>query len=188
MTTRTSLTVEQEQHLSSVIANQRTPMTLAYMLMIDAGLRISETLALEWRQLWFGDQTVSAVAIEAPQAKNHRARTIPTTTRLRCEIDRTHKWATRYRLDQPDMTTITNINTRAAYTARQVQRWLKDLAYHTIGLRISPHVLRHTFADRLRKITDIRVVQVALGHADIRTTQIYTHPSQSELADAIAQI
>ncbi len=68
-------------------------------------------------------------------------------------------------------------------TSRSVERIIKHYAIKAgISKKVTPHVIRHSFAtDLLRNGADLRSVQMLLGHANIGTTQIYTHVTDSEL-------
>lgn len=74
-------------------------------------------------------------------------------------------------------------------TPRSVERIVKQYATRAgITRKVTPHVIRHSFAtDLLSNGADLRSVQALLGHANIATTQVYTHVTDSHLRDVHKQ-
>lgn len=77
------------------------------------------------------------------------------------------------------------LNVRGTRITRQGVFGIVQAAGRTVGIKdLHPHTLRHTFATHLLEGgADLRVIQELLGHADIATTQIYTHVDRSHLRE-----
>jgi site-specific recombinase XerD len=78
-----------------------------------------------------------------------------------------------------------SIDLHEGLTRRSIERIVKRYAIIAgISKKVTPHVIRHVFAtDLLSNGADIRSVQAMLGHANIGTTQIYTHVTDKHLRD-----
>jgi len=76
-------------------------------------------------------------------------------------------------------------DTELRLTTRSIERIVKKYAIKAgISKKVTPHVIRHSFAtDLLRNGADIRAVQALLGHSNISTTQVYTHITDKHLKD-----
>lgn len=153
---------------------------LLLQLMLDTGLRLSEATALEWRDL---DLTTGKLKVR--QGKGAKDRILWVGDE---DLDALRKWRDRQARDVAG-------NPAAVFTTldgkpvsnRYVQAMLKRYAAKAgIARSVHPHLLRHTFAtDLLRDAKNIRIVQRALGHARIATTELYTHIVDEELEGAL---
>ena len=146
------------------------------------GLRVSELVTLP-RSVLVGDGRVLTV-----KGKGGRERLVPLNSSARAALDRFLTIGDHGETDVSRMSpTKWLFPSRGAdghITRQRLGQDLKDLAV-ACGLdpeRVSPHVLRHAFASHLLdRGADLRSVQQLLGHADISTTQIYTHVLEERL-------
>ena len=146
----------------------------------SGGMRISEAVGLNLQDIDF----ISGVVLVHGKGKKERicAMGSPARRALRNYLG---KRRLRINNEQPAAPVFINRN-GGRLTARSFQRNLKDYLL-TAGLPpdFTPHKLRHSFATHLLDAgADLRSVQEMLGHADLGTTQIYTHVSSERLKEA----
>lgn len=158
------------------------------LLMLDAGLRVGEVVSLTQQDLTYPTPPIQSLTLQSHQTKNKRERTIPLSSRLQSALDEMDKkwwWPTGRLLHYY---AFYRTDAKMHITTRQVERIIRRAALKSIGRPIHPHILRHTFASRLMRKVNIRIVQELLGHTRLSSTQIYTHPSQDDLKKAIESV
>jgi len=176
--------VMSETQIDALLAapDTATPLGLRDRAMIETlyatGLRVSELVALKLHQINFNDGIVRVFG------KGGKERLTPLGD---IAID----WLRRYLHDargliraQPQSDALFITGRGGAMTRQAFWHLIKRYA-RLAGIapeRLSPHMLRHAFATHLLNHgADLRVVQLLLGHADISTTQIYTHVARERL-------
>ena len=172
-----------EEDVDALLAapNVETPLGLRDRSMLEtlyaSGLRVSELVAMKLAQL---SQDMGVVRVVG---KGSKERLVPVG-------EEALTWIRRYMDDARAeilagrRTDALFITSRGASMTRQAFWYLIRRYAARAGIRsgISPHTLRHAFATHLLNHgADLRVVQMLLGHADISTTQIYTHVARERL-------
>lgn len=155
------------------------------MLMLEAGLRVGETIKLTWSDLFWNSEPVKTIIIRAEIAKTDTERQIPVSTRLANALKEYHQHHNIKNDGIADRPAFGNPCRTRTLTTRQVERFIEAASQKAFGRRINPHMLRHTFASKLMRITNIRIVQELLGHKSLTSTQVYTHPNGEDLKTAI---
>jgi integrase/recombinase XerD len=159
-------------------------------ILYASGLRVSELVSLPRKAMAKGERVIMV------RGKGGRERLVPLTNKA-CSAYFNYSQAltTQAHLkgESPEAQSKWLFPSRARQghlTRQRFTQELKDLAREA-GLdarRVSPHVLRHAFASHLlERGADLKSVQQLLGHADISTTQIYTHVLEERLRALVNQ-
>jgi integrase/recombinase XerD len=150
-------------------------------LLAATGLRVSELVGLSYRAALTDDAFLTI------KGKGGRERIVPFSDRARGFL-KTYVKALKAETDSEPKWLFPSHGAGGMLTRQHFGLELKSLAREA-GLdaaTVSPHVLRHVFAsDLLAHGADLRAVQQMLGHADISTTQIYTHVQAERLKEVV---
>lgn len=178
-----SLSEDEVARLISACAKLAEPhrirMAAGLELLYAAGLRISELLDIKTSAIKPENQMLLVTG------KGGKERLVPLT---KIAIETALRWC-----EMRDKNGIADHDQLMGDATGQMSRQkfsqlLKQLA-HIAGIepaKVSPHILRHSFATHmLNRGADLRSLQILLGHADISTTQIYTHTRPERLAGLV---
>lgn len=171
------LTVEEVARFFKAIPSlkHRTILMLAY----GAGLRVGEAARVR-----LADIDRERKVLRISQGKRKKDRYTVLSPALLDMLDR-YCWAAR-----PEDLLFTTRSTGRPITNSTVQRACKEAQQNSgINKTITPHTLRHSFATHLLEAgTNLRVIQVLLGHASPRTTAIYTHVSTDLIGKVVSPL
>ncbi|VAW53697.1 Site-specific tyrosine recombinase XerC [hydrothermal vent metagenome] len=145
-------------------------------LMYACGLRLSELSGLNMDDIDWQQQTLSVIG------KGQKQRRVPFGKKAKQAIGNWEKQ--RDQMVNEDETAVFISSRGSRLSNSSIQKRLKKMAI-TQGLNthVYPHMLRHSFASHiLESSKDLRAVQELLGHANLSTTQIYTHLDFQHLA------
>lgn len=149
-------------------------------LMYRAGLRVSEVCGLHLRDVKWSE---AKLHLRQEVAKGGREAYVSLEPQTLALLERWKEVRRRYAPRQPWLFT----TLRSTPITRRDMWKMVDRRSRKAGIKhVHPHMLRHTFAtELLREGFNLREVQTALRHADIRTTVIYTHVHDQELHEKI---
>ena len=149
-----------------------------FELLYATGLRVSELVGVRLFEVSLNDNVVRVMG------KGSKERLVP-LGQIAADWLQRYITGARGELLKQHVSDAVFVTARGSGMTRQMFWTLVKKYAVTVGIqreRISPHVLRHAFATHLLNHgADLRVVQLLLGHADISTTQVYTHVARERL-------
>ena len=148
-------------------------------LFYSSGLRLSELVGLDLDGL---DLPAGLVRV---RGKGNKVRELPVGSLARQALE---QWLPLRKLANPGDGAVFISQQGRRLGPRAVQLRVRQAGVRELGQHLHPHMLRHSFASHmLESSQDLRAVQELLGHADIATTQIYTHLDFQHLANVYDQ-
>lgn len=141
------------EEIKTILKNSNEEFKKIILFLLYTGLRLSEFVNLKWSDIDFNKKIITI-----QKTKSYKVRYIPLSDVVEKIL---LSWKSR---EKP-----------CRYSGDYISHYLIKLG-KKLNIKLSPHLLRHTFASRLvMQGVSLRVVQELLGHSDIKTTMVYSH-------------
>ena len=179
------LSEEEIKALLDAAALVGTDMDAYVRLMLYAGLRAGEALALRWKDVDFERENLTIAPRDGWTTKSGTGRNVPMPEDLTSFLR--GRWQ-----KYPDSESV--VAASGDYTPHRIkrlfQRTVEQAGLQTDGEdKVTAHTLRHTYASHLvMNSTPLYTVTALLGHSDSKTTQIYAHLAPGHLKDVVGKI
>ena len=170
----------------SRVADSGPGADLAAHFLAFTGLRLGEYLHLTWSNVvGHSFEPRAELQLRAEWTKNGQPRTVPLPPPLQaklCDYLASALAANGYHpgLHYP----LWPGDEDKGFSARHLQEIFRRVGERHLHRVVTPHMLRHTYATNLLHHSNTRLVQLALGHSSLASTQIYLHPSSADLTRA----
>jgi integrase/recombinase XerD len=192
------LTPSEIENLKNEITKDKTNAAIRMLAFIEilagSGLRVSEIISLNFNSIQSSNTENGKSYFLIVKGKGEKERIAPLTNNAVAAINEYFKIRESFITDKHNRKQMAALfpskSKQGFITRQQLASLLKQHAIKA-GIdpeKISPHVLRHSFATNiLEKGIDLRVLQEILGHSDISTTQVYTHINPARMRNFVEQ-
>jgi len=179
------LSASQEDQLLAFLKERSFRDYTLVKLCLSTGLRTSEVLGLNVGDVYAFGAVNNMLEVRPTIAHKGNIRPLPLIEDIQSTLQDFISWKETQgeSLDFHSPLFLTN-RTRARLAPRDFQRLIKKVTNEVLSEPFSPHSLRHTFAMKLAKRTNLKVVQQVLGHGHPRSTSIYEKTEDDELKEA----
>lgn len=158
------------------------------LFMLQGGLRNGEVCKLRWFDVCIHKEVFHTVQIVNGHSRKKSSRYVTLSPKLAETIKEYLIWYdARYSFRDTYLPLFITHNRKVCIQQRDIQRMVAGYTKLWLQDTFTPHSFRHTFATRLLRCGNIRIVQQLLGHDSLLSTQIYTHPNSDDRKNAINQ-
>src|SRR5665647_2734539 len=170
------LSPDQFQALIAHLQTHSPRIKAIHYLMLFCGLRNNEVCSLNWNDVTVSGFITPTIYIRAINSKSGVARHIDIPAPCQDALTEYMRWwVKKYSVGDPASPLFVTQNMGIRIQPKDVQRFVATSTAIALDTVFNPHALRHTYATRLLQYTNIRVVQMLLGHKSLASTEIYTH-------------